>query len=126
MGSKIRSAVVALLMTVVATAVMVLPANAAQALTSCNYYKRNTGGYDGVYYTSALNIRTGPYTSCTIVAVAGYGEPVHLWCSRNGSRVSRDNAYFDRWVYGYFPNRGRYGWVSTAYLYGAGNSTIGC
>ncbi len=111
---RVKSIIVALCLAAAAGFAMVLPASPALA-ASCpdNGWSILDGRVGHYFNTNAVNIRTGPSTSCTAVGQGQTSHNVQLDCWKSGG-----GGY--TWSHLYDFTTGKQGWVRDDLLVGNG------
>jgi hypothetical protein len=101
----------------VLVAVVLVPASPAAA--ACAVGTEANSQY-GTFTASIVNIRTGPSTSCAVVAQGRSGDWVRFDCWDYGTSVTRDGLTYTTWSHIMDESLSTSGWTSDAYLTGAG------
>jgi len=96
------------------------PANAA-----CSQNPNNGNGFQSVtvHRGGAVNLRTGPSTSCGILGSINYGHSLYYMCQMTGDWISvtssNGNSWgSSQWTYMYDMTLGVGGWATEVYLNG--------
>ncbi|OON33317.1 hypothetical protein BSA16_01195 [Micromonospora sp. Rc5] len=118
-----RLAAVTSTLLLVSTGSTVLGA-AAPASASCSHANTyGDGRYGNFFEVSNASIRTGPHTSCGVVA---YGQTSHLvdyYCFVTGDSVTANGRTSNTWTYLRDVTTGYKGWVSDTLLWDWGSDT---
>jgi uncharacterized protein YraI len=118
MGRRVTSMVTALgLLGSALIAVVLVPASPAAA--ACGDGALSNSAY-GTFTGSNVNIRSGPSTTCLVVATGQAGETVRYDCWTEGTTVVRNGQSYATWSHVMDESIWTSGWVSDAYLSGGG------
>jgi hypothetical protein len=126
-GSRLRSVLITLVMTVVSMIVVLLPASPANAATcgsSPTWFK--VGSQDGIHYVNAVNLRTGPFTTCAIKKVGYWGHVVKLRCKARGTTVWHNGVPYYDWTFAWHVDYQMNVWITNAYLGDHGRNAPVC
>ena len=110
----LRASGVAILLGVAMSVVAVAsPASAGCYRSHTDWDKSAVGKlFDG----TNVNIRSGPYLSCSIVGTGQLTHNVDFWCWAWGDTVTRNGETMHSWTFVRNTSNGASGWVADLYL----------